>query len=46
VVDLDKGIDVAKLNVGSRVALRADSYTLHKVLPNKVSILHRQNGFP
>lgn len=38
-VDLDKGIDVNKLNVGARVALRADSYTLHKVLPNKVDPL-------
>ncbi|GMS89065.1 hypothetical protein PENTCL1PPCAC_11240, partial [Pristionchus entomophagus] len=39
VVDVDKGIDVAKINTGCRVALRADSYALHKLLPNKVDPL-------
>ncbi|KAI1730669.1 ATPase family associated with various cellular activities (AAA) domain-containing protein [Ditylenchus destructor] len=39
VVDLDKGIEVSQLNTGCRVALRADSYTLHKILPNKVDPL-------
>ncbi|KHN75737.1 26S protease regulatory subunit 8 [Toxocara canis] len=35
VVDVDKGIDVTAVNAGCRVALRADSYALHKILPNK-----------
>ena len=39
VVDLDKTIDIAKLNVNDRVALRNDSYTLHLVLPSKVDPL-------
>lgn len=38
-VDIDKSIDVTQLNTGCRVALRADSYTLHKILPNKVHCL-------
>jgi 26S proteasome regulatory subunit T6 len=36
VVDIDKGIDIGKVNAGCRVALRADSYALHRILPNKV----------
>jgi hypothetical protein len=36
VVDIDKTIDITKLNVNDRVALRNDSYTLHLVLPSKV----------
>lgn len=48
VVDVDKSIDITKVDIGdiitnpsqltpnTRVALRNDSYTLHKVLPNKV----------
>ncbi|PAV65479.1 hypothetical protein WR25_24032 [Diploscapter pachys] len=39
VVDVDKGIDVSSINTGCRVALRADSYALHKILPNKVDPL-------
>lgn len=39
VVDLDKKIDVAKLSPNTRVALRNDSYALHKILPNKVDPL-------
>ncbi|KAK6020494.1 hypothetical protein OSTOST_13852 [Ostertagia ostertagi] len=39
VVDVDKGIEVATINTGCRVALRADSYALHKILPNKVDPL-------
>jgi len=39
VVDVDKGIDIALVNAGCRVALRADSYALHKILPNKVDPL-------
>ncbi|EGT37333.1 hypothetical protein CAEBREN_12847 [Caenorhabditis brenneri] len=39
IVDVDKSIDISKLAAGSRVALRADSYTLHKILPNRVDPL-------
>ncbi|MCP9258327.1 26S protease regulatory subunit 8 [Dirofilaria immitis] len=39
VVDLDKGIDINSVTSGCRVALRADSYALHKVLPNKIDPL-------
>jgi len=37
VVDLDKNIDMAKVTPSCRVALKNDSYTLHKILPNKVA---------
>uniref|UniRef100_A0A915KMG5 Proteasomal ATPase OB C-terminal domain-containing protein n=1 Tax=Romanomermis culicivorax TaxID=13658 RepID=A0A915KMG5_ROMCU len=37
VVDLDKNIEAKTLVTNARVALRADSYSLHKVLPNKVN---------
>jgi 26S proteasome regulatory subunit T6 len=36
VVDVDKNIDITKLTPNTRVALKNDSYLLHKVLPNKV----------
>ena len=39
VVDIDKNIDVADITANCRVALRNDSYTLHKILPNKVDPL-------
>src|SRR5689334_7280451 len=39
VVDVDKNIDIATLTPNSRVALRNDSYTIHRVLPNKVDPL-------
>jgi len=39
VVDLDKNIDVTKVTPTTRVALRNDSYVLHKILPNKVDPL-------
>jgi 26S proteasome regulatory subunit T6 len=39
VVDIDKNIDVAEITANCRVALRNDSYTLHKILPNKVDPL-------
>ena len=39
VVDLDKSLDVGKITPNCRVALRNDSYTLHKILPNKVDPL-------
>lgn len=39
VVDLSKTIDITKLTAGTRVALKNDSYELHKILPNKVDPL-------
>lgn len=39
VVDFDQEIDVATLTPSLRVALRSDSYTIHKILPNKVDPL-------
>ena len=39
VVDIDKAIDITKINVNDRVALRNDSYALHLVLPSKVDPL-------
>eukprot|EP00605_Chrysophyceae_sp_TOSAG23-4_P002175 GSChrysophyteH1.ASY1.ANO1.2405.1 assembled CDS len=39
VVDLDKDIDINKCTANTRVALRSDSYTLHKILPSKVDPL-------
>lgn len=39
VVDLDKNVEVKLLVTNARVALKADSYSLHKVLPNKVDPL-------
>jgi 26S proteasome regulatory subunit T6 len=39
VVDIDKTIDITKLTPGCRVALRNDSYVLHKLLPNKIDPL-------
>lgn len=39
VVDVDKDIDVSKLQQSMRVALRNDSYTLHKTLPSKIDPL-------
>merc|ERR1712178_80035 len=39
VVDLDKNIEMSQVTPNSRVALKADSYTLHKILPNKVDPL-------
>lgn len=39
IVDIDKSIDITKLSNAARVALRNDSYTLHKVLPSKVDPL-------
>ena len=38
-VDLEKGIDINQLTPTTRVALRNDSYTLHKILPNKIDPL-------
>ncbi|KAL1914409.1 uncharacterized protein VTP21DRAFT_8927 [Calcarisporiella thermophila] len=39
VVDISPDIDTAALTPSVRVALRNDSYTLHKILPNKVDPL-------
>jgi len=39
VVDLDKGIKIDDCTLGTRVALRNDSYQLHKILPTKVDPL-------
>ncbi len=39
VVDLDKDIDINKCTPNTRVALKSDSYTLHKILPSKVDPL-------
>lgn len=36
---IDKNIDTAKLTSGTRVALRSDSYAVHKILPTKVDPL-------
>jgi ATP-dependent 26S proteasome regulatory subunit len=45
VVDIDKNIDMNQVTPNCRVALRNDSYVLHKILPNKVCSLHRQKVF-
>lgn len=39
VVDLDKNIDATEIKPNLRVALRNDSYVLHKILPSKVDPL-------
>jgi 26S proteasome regulatory subunit T6 len=39
VVDIASDIDITTLTPTLRVALRSDSYTLHKVLPNKIDPL-------
>ncbi|KAI9363910.1 hypothetical protein DFJ73DRAFT_810043 [Zopfochytrium polystomum] len=39
VVDIHPSIDIAKLTPTTRVALKYDSYQLHKILPNKVDPL-------
>ena len=39
IVDVDPAIDLALLVPNARVALRSDSYTLHRVLPTKVDPL-------
>lgn len=39
IVDIDKDIDISKCTPNTRVALRADSYMLHKILPTKVDPL-------
>jgi 26S proteasome regulatory subunit T6 len=39
VADIEKGIDINALKPNTRVALRNDSYTLHKILPTQVDPL-------
>jgi 26S proteasome regulatory subunit T6 len=39
IVDIDKGIDINDCTPNTRVALKSDSYTLHKILPTKVDPL-------
>merc|ERR1712023_365281 len=39
VVDLDKSIEMSQVTPNCRVALKSDSYTLHKILPSKVDPL-------
>lgn len=39
VVELDKGIDMKDIKPALRVALRNDSYALHKILPSKIDPL-------
>jgi 26S proteasome regulatory subunit T6 len=36
IVELDKDIDMNKCTPGVRVALKSDSYMLHRILPTKV----------
>ncbi|EFP03322.1 hypothetical protein CRE_28562 [Caenorhabditis remanei] len=36
IVDVDKDIDINQLVAGTRVAMKAESYMIHKILPNKV----------
>ncbi|KAG1849679.1 putative 26S protease regulatory subunit 6B [Suillus subalutaceus] len=39
IVDFDPSIELSQLSASLRVALRSDSYTIHKILPNKVDPL-------
>ncbi|EFA79359.1 26S proteasome subunit ATPase 5 [Heterostelium album PN500] len=39
VVDIDPSIDIAKLTPSTRAALKHESYTLHRILPNKIDPL-------
>merc|ERR1711977_289511 len=39
VVDIEKDIDINECKPNTRIALRSDSYILHKILPNKVDPL-------
>lgn len=39
VVDIDRDIDINKCTPNTRVALKSDSYMLHKILPTKVDPL-------
>merc|ERR1712125_280363 len=39
VVDIDRSIDINDLKPNTRIALKNDSYTIHKILPTKVDPL-------
>ncbi|KAN0050289.1 hypothetical protein ACTA71_003406 [Dictyostelium dimigraforme] len=39
VVDIDPTVDIAKLTPSTRAALKHESYTLHRILPNKIDPL-------
>ncbi|KAI0316089.1 26S proteasome regulatory complex ATPase RPT6 [Amylostereum chailletii] len=39
IVDVDEKLDVTTLKPSLRIALRSDSYTIHRILPNKVDPL-------
>ncbi|KAH7815610.1 putative 26S protease regulatory subunit 8 [Monocercomonoides exilis] len=39
IVDIESGVDESELVPGTRVALRSDSFVLHRILPNKVDPL-------
>ena len=41
VVDVDKDINIADCTPNTRVSLRNDSYTLHKILPTKVIYIYK-----
>ena len=45
VVDIDKNIDMNSVTPNCRVALRNDSYVLHKILPNKVRESNFKNRY-
>jgi len=38
IVDIDKNIDIKDLKPNCRIALRHKTYTIHKILSNKVCI--------
>ena len=44
VVDIDKSIKIEDIKPNLRVALRNDSYTLHKILPSKVRVRQATGG--
>jgi ATP-dependent 26S proteasome regulatory subunit len=39
IVSLEKGVDISQCTPNTRVALRNDSYALHRILPTKVDPL-------
>ena len=39
IVDIDEKINIEDVQANQRVALRSDSYTLHRILPTKVDPL-------
>ncbi len=45
IVDIDKDIDINLCKPNTRVALRNDSYVLHKILPTKVIMRNHPAAF-